>query len=154
MAVQSDMNRPQPDSTPAEDQGRTDNDANNHSSDDSLPDQTSLEEQEDTSMRGGANTESAPLPLEDQDIRAGQDSQEPIIEAGVTTELDLASYLDPEEERCDLMDNDLDGQIDEGLNNPCGGCNTPARYPCSNWLASWIVSAPELVLDNLSLIHI
>jgi len=49
---------------------------------------------------------------------------------------DLAAPLDlplpaAADERCDALDNDLDGRVDEGVSNSCGGCGEPrGGRPC------------------------
>ena len=38
-----------------------------------------------------------------------------------------------EPERCDFIDNDLDGVSDEGVSNPCGGCLPLGERGCEAW---------------------
>lgn len=46
---------------------------------------------------------------------------------------------EPEEERCDGLDNDLDALIDEGLTNPCGGCEPfDEERGCVGWYAGLV----------------
>lgn len=78
--------------------------------------------------------------------------QEAGVEAGVEAGIELTAgvgvagvELPPqlelptpprEDERCDGLDNDLDGAVDEGVSNPCGGCaplNPDEELSCQSW---------------------
>jgi len=56
------------------------------------------------------------------------------------------------DERCDGLDNDLDGQVDELVSNPCGGCqllSDEEALSCQSWLAQAIHSYAEGAPDAL-----
>ena len=44
--------------------------------------------------------------------------------------LTCSGWQDPQEEICDMLDNDCDGQIDEGTMNACGACGDTLQETC------------------------
>ncbi len=58
---------------------------------------------------------------------------------------DACAVCEPQTEICDDMDNDCDGNTDEGVLNACGNCDdTCVPPPCEDTELFWIISAEEM----------
>lgn len=85
---------------------------------------------------------------DDHDMEIAIDMATSSLDQGEDTLLDWSELLLPlpeiNDERCDGEDNDLDGLTDEGVSNPCGGCEEfDENVGCVAWRAQ-LVETQEL----------
>lgn len=90
--------------------------------------------------------DSSIIDLEDAELDQRIDSEFDDLEVDATIDMDVGDWPElelplpiAEVEQCDGVDNDLDALIDEGLSNPCGGCEPlPEGSGCVGWRAGLI----------------